>query len=76
MDFTLYQISIEFYLSLKSSRDYLYKDSQIISIFSLDINRQVYQSSSLSNSLLNLISSEFELVKRSDAIITLNILYK
>ena len=75
MNLTLDKISIKSDLSFDSSRDNLDKDSKVITIFSLDINRQINKSSSLSDSLLNLISSQFELIKRSDTISTLNILY-
>ena len=75
MNLTLDKISIKSDLSFDSSRDNLDKDSKVITIFSLDINRQINKSSSLSDSLLNLVSSQFELIKRGDTISTLNILY-
>lgn len=50
------------------------EDSQVVTVFSLDINREVNEGSSLSDSLLNLISGQFELVERGDAVVTLNIL--
>jgi hypothetical protein len=73
-DLALNEISIEFDLTLSSSRDDLNKDSKIVSVFGFDVNRDVNQSSSFSNGLLGLISGQFELIERSYAVISLNIL--
>jgi hypothetical protein len=61
-------------LSVGSSGDNLDEDSQVVTVFGLDVNGEVDEGSSLSDGLLNLVSGQFELVEGSDAVVTLNIL--
>ncbi len=63
LDLALEQISIELDLTLGSSGDDLNEDSEVVAILSLNIDRDVNQSSSLSDGLLDLVSSQFELIK-------------
>lgn len=73
LDLALFEIRIQLDLLGGSLGDNLHKDSELVSILALNIGENVNQSLSLSEILLNLISGQLELVKRSRHSVSLNI---
>lgn len=74
MDLAADKVGVEFDLSLDSSRDNLDEHSQVVAVLGKDVDREVDQSPSLPDVLLDLVSGQLELVEGGEAVGSLDVL--
>ena len=76
LDFAFLQVRVEFDLSWSSLSNNLDKNSQLISVLTFNVGKNINQGLSLSDVLLNLISGQLVLVEGSCNSVSLNVFHR